>query len=129
MNMAARLMMKFPNAVTCEETTRSKSSLPNSELTLTPPVTLKGISKPENIYNVSLEMYLIRLLLITVLTCSVFLSPRKQTLHHYTDMHLPTDHQNIIGEYSQQLTFTPPHTHTPTHTQDERKRWLCFWKS
>ncbi len=62
--MAARLMMKFPNAVTCEETTRSKSSLPNSELTLTPPVTLKGISKPENIYNVSLEMYLIRLLLL-----------------------------------------------------------------
>ena len=58
-NMAARLMMKFPNAVTCEETTRSKSSLPNSELTLTPPVTLKGISKPENIYNVGLEMYIV----------------------------------------------------------------------
>ncbi len=36
-------------------------------------------------------------------------------------MHLPTDHQNIIGEYSQQLTFTPPHTHAHTHTGREKE--------
>ena len=56
-NMAARLMMKFPNAIACDEATQSKSSLPNTEFTLAPPVTLKGISKPENIYTFSHEMY------------------------------------------------------------------------
>ena len=56
--MAARLMMKFPNAITCDETTQSNSSLPDTDFTLAPPVTLKGISKPENIYTFSHEMYI-----------------------------------------------------------------------
>ena len=54
-NMAARLMMKFPNCVTCDETTMSKSNLPDSQFTMAPPVTLKGISNPENIYTFSTE--------------------------------------------------------------------------
>lgn len=55
-NMAARLMMKFPNVISCDETTRSKSSGPDNEFTLMPPVTLKGISNPENIYTFSVEV-------------------------------------------------------------------------
>lgn len=53
--MAARLMMKFPNCVTCDESTMSKSNLPESQFTLSPPVTLKGISNPENIYKFTTE--------------------------------------------------------------------------
>ncbi len=56
-NMAARLMMKFPSAVTCDETTKTKSSIPGSQFTLAPPVTLKGISNPEHIHTFSTEMY------------------------------------------------------------------------
>ena len=55
--MAARLMMKFSNAITCDETTQIKSSIPASQFTLAPPVTLKGIANPENIYSFSLERY------------------------------------------------------------------------
>ena len=51
--MAARLMMKFPGAVTCDDSTRSKSGLPVEEFTATPPVQLKGISDPESIFYVS----------------------------------------------------------------------------
>ena len=54
-NMAARLMMKFPSCVTCDETTKSKSNLPEGQFTMAPPVTLKGISNPENIYTFSTE--------------------------------------------------------------------------
>ena len=54
--MAARLMMKFPDAVTCDESTRAKSSIPPQNITITPPVHLKGISNPKDIYFVSTEM-------------------------------------------------------------------------
>lgn len=49
-NMAARLMMGFPGAVVCDESTKTKSGLATSQFTLQPPVTLKGITNPENIY-------------------------------------------------------------------------------
>lgn len=58
-NMAARLMMKFPNSVTCDDTTKSKSNLPESQFSMAPPVTLKGISNPENIYTFSTEKWAI----------------------------------------------------------------------
>ena len=54
-NMAARLMMKFPDTVTCDETTFNKSNISQKQFTLTPPVKLKGLSKAENIYFVSTE--------------------------------------------------------------------------
>ena len=50
-NMAARLMMKFPNAITCDDTTRTASGLPDSHFVLMPPTKLKGISQPENIFS------------------------------------------------------------------------------
>jgi len=50
-NMAARLMMMFPNAITCDETTKSKSNIFPNQFSLAPPVKLKGISNPENIYT------------------------------------------------------------------------------
>lgn len=53
--MAARLMMKFPGTITCDETTKTKSFLSADQFTLTPQVTLKGITNPENIYNFSPE--------------------------------------------------------------------------
>ena len=55
--MAARLMMKFPGTVTCDETTFSKCNISPKQFTLTPPVKLKGLSKPENIYFVSTEKF------------------------------------------------------------------------
>jgi hypothetical protein len=48
-------MMKFPGCVTCDEMTKSKSNLPEGQFTMAPPVTLKGISNPENIYTFSIE--------------------------------------------------------------------------
>ena len=54
--MAARLMMKFPNAITCDETTKTKSGLSGDQFNLAPPVVLKGITNPENIYTFSTEM-------------------------------------------------------------------------
>ena len=50
-NMAARLMMKFPNAITCDNTTRKASGLPDSHFVPMPPTKLKGISQPEDIYS------------------------------------------------------------------------------
>ena len=55
--MAARLMTNFPDAVTCDETTRSKSEISSGQFTLAPPIKLKGISNPENVYYVSIEWY------------------------------------------------------------------------
>ena len=49
-NMAARLMMKFPNLITCDETTKTKSALPSKSFHQSPPVKLKGITNPENVY-------------------------------------------------------------------------------
>lgn len=56
-NMAARLMMKFPNTVTCDDTTKSKSNIPNGRFALAPPVTLKGISNPEDIFTFSTDRW------------------------------------------------------------------------
>ena len=53
--MAARLMMKFPDALTCDESTFAKSGISPGDFTLAPPVKLKGISKPEDIYFVTTE--------------------------------------------------------------------------
>ena len=50
-NMAARLMMAFPDSVVCDESTRTKSGLASSQFTLQPPVSLKGITNPENVYT------------------------------------------------------------------------------
>lgn len=58
-NMAARLMMKFPNAVVCDETTHAKSGLGPSQFSLEPPVDLKGITNPEKIYRFLTERYVI----------------------------------------------------------------------
>ena len=49
-NMAARLMMGFPDTVVCDESTQTKSGLATNQFTLQPPVHLKGITNPENIY-------------------------------------------------------------------------------
>ena len=57
-NMAARLMMKFPNAVVCDETTHTKSGLGSSQFSLEPPVDLKGITNPEKIYRFLTERYI-----------------------------------------------------------------------
>ena len=52
-NMAARLMTKFPDGLTCDDTTRLKSNLPPETFVLAPPVKLKGIPTPEDIFFVS----------------------------------------------------------------------------
>lgn len=54
-NMAARLMTKFPDGLTCDDTTRLKSTLPQETFILAPPVKLKGIPTPEDIYFVSTD--------------------------------------------------------------------------
>lgn len=59
-NMAARLMMMFPNAVTCDETTKTKSNINLRQFSLAPPVKLKGISNPENIYTFSTERSIVK---------------------------------------------------------------------
>ena len=56
--MAARLMMNISNAVSCDETTRSKSGIAAEQFTPGPPVKLKGITNPENIYTFSTERYI-----------------------------------------------------------------------
>ena len=53
--MAARLMTKFPDGLTCDDTTRLKSTLPQETFILAPPVKLKGIPTPEDIYFVSTD--------------------------------------------------------------------------
>ena len=54
-NMAARLMMKFPGCITCDETTKTKSTLSSDQFSMQPQTILKGITNPENIYKFSLE--------------------------------------------------------------------------
>lgn len=54
-NMAARLMVKFGGCITCDEVTKTKSGLSQSQFKLIPDVVLKGISNPENIYEFSPE--------------------------------------------------------------------------
>lgn len=54
-NMAARLMMKFPGCITCDETTKTKSVLSSDQFCQKPLTSLKGISNPENIYEFSSE--------------------------------------------------------------------------
>lgn len=54
-NMAARLMTNFPDSVSCDDSTRSKSVLPAQQFTATPPIELKGISNPEPMFYVSDE--------------------------------------------------------------------------
>ena len=56
-NMAARLMMKFPNTITCDDTTKTHSGITTSQFILALPVVLKGISNPEDIHNFSTETY------------------------------------------------------------------------
>lgn len=55
--MAARLMIKFPNAVTCDETTKIKSKLPEEDFIEQPPVTLKGIADTGTIFAYSTVKY------------------------------------------------------------------------
>ena len=57
--MAARLMMKFPNAVTCDETTKIKSKLPEEDFVEQPPVSLKGIADPGSIFSYSNVKYVV----------------------------------------------------------------------
>lgn len=56
-NMAARLMIKFPNAVTCDEATKIKSKLPEEDFTEQPTVVLKGIADPGSIFAYSTVKY------------------------------------------------------------------------
>ena len=56
-NMAARLMMKFPNEVTCDEATKIKSKLPEEDFTKQLPVVLKGIADTGTIYAYSTVKY------------------------------------------------------------------------
>ena len=54
-NMAARLMMKFPDLITCDESTKKTSRLPDHFFSPMPPTPLKGIQKPENIFSFTYE--------------------------------------------------------------------------
>lgn len=53
--MAARLMVKFSGCISCDEATKTKSSLFDEQFTLMPLANLKGITNPENIYIFSAE--------------------------------------------------------------------------
>jgi len=66
--MAARLMMEFPNAVTCDETTKLKSKLPEEDFEVKPPVILKGIASPGEVYQFSTEKYVHILYVHNILT-------------------------------------------------------------
>ena len=57
--MAARLMMKFPNAVTCDEITKIKSKLPEEDFVEQPPVSLKGIADLGSIFSYSNVKYVV----------------------------------------------------------------------
>ena len=59
-NMAARLMMKFPNAITCDDTTRKASGLSENHFLLMPPTKLKGISEPQDIYSFITDEWVIQ---------------------------------------------------------------------
>ena len=50
-NMAARLMMKYPNAITCDQTSMKASNISEQMFTLLPPPELKGISQPEDVFS------------------------------------------------------------------------------
>jgi class 3 adenylate cyclase len=54
-NMAARLMMKFLNCITCDEVTKIKSALSDDQFKLAPSTKLKGISNSERIYEFSIQ--------------------------------------------------------------------------
>lgn len=64
-NMAARLMIKFPNAVTCDETTKIKSKLPEEDFTEQPPAVLKGIADPGSIFAYSTVKYVMCVYCVT----------------------------------------------------------------
>lgn len=53
--MAARLMTTFPGQIMCDEVTKTKSMFSDKQFILAPPVPLKGISKPENIYKFAID--------------------------------------------------------------------------
>jgi len=53
--MAARLMMSYPGEIMCDESTKVKSMFTDDQFVLAPPVVLKGIQDPENIYKFSVE--------------------------------------------------------------------------
>lgn len=53
--MAARLMMKFLNCITCDEVTKTKSALSKEHFKLAPATKLKGISNPDSIYEFTIE--------------------------------------------------------------------------
>ena len=67
--MAARLMLKFPDAVTCDETTKIKSKLPEEDFIEQPPVVLKGIADPGPIFAYSTVKYVICNLCVCVRVC------------------------------------------------------------
>jgi len=71
--MAARLMMEFPNAVTCDEVTKHKSRLPEEDFEVQPPVTLKGIASPGEVYAFSTEKCVIYY--VNLRTSSIKLGP------------------------------------------------------
>lgn len=55
--MAARLMTNFPDAVTCDKSTRSKTDITSNQFSVTPSIKLKGISNPEKTYFVRTDRY------------------------------------------------------------------------
>ena len=68
-NMAARLMLKFPDAVTCDETTKIKSKLPEEDFVEQPPVVLKGIADTGAIFAYSTVKYVCNICLCTWCVC------------------------------------------------------------
>ena len=68
-NMAARLMMKFPNAVTCDEITKIKSKLPEENFVEQPPVFLKGIADPGAIFSYSTEKCILFVCIVSMCAC------------------------------------------------------------
>ena len=67
--MAARLMLKFPDAVTCDETTKIKSKLPEEDFVEQPPVVLKGIADTGAIFAYSTVKYVCNICLCTWCVC------------------------------------------------------------
>ena len=119
-NMAARLMVHFPNRVTCDESTRTKSGLADSQFTLEPlePEELKGITNPENVYTFLIERSAphdhCSKLLYTSSYYRVYCAYSHHIMEgHHSDVHEHTDADTLIGKQHTD-PYTVYHTHGST---------------
>ena len=67
--MAARLMLKFPDAVSCDETTKIKSKLPEEDFVEQLSVVLKGIADPGSIFAYSTVKYVTCNVCVCIMLC------------------------------------------------------------